>query len=153
MSILNERLKQNGFQSPGQQAVLSLIAAASTVRNKLNLICHEKNISIAQYNILRILKGSYPHGYPRCEISSRMIEKSPDITRTIDRMVKSGLVERKKPADDMRQSIAKITDKGINMLLELNKPIQSFQDDFQNKISKRQCQVLAAICDEIFLLR
>ena len=152
MSILKERLKQSDFQSAGQEAVLSLIAAASTVRNKINLICHERNISIAQYNILKILKGSYPLGYPRSEISSRMVEKSPDITRIIDRMVRTGLVERKKSEDDMRQSIAKITEKGISLLFDLNTTIQSFQVDFQNRISEKQCKILSGICDEILLL-
>jgi len=152
MSLFRERLTQNEFQNVGQEAVLSLIAAASAVRDKLNLICNEKNISTAQYNILRILKGSYPQSYPRFEISSRMVEKSPDITRTIDRMVKNGLVERNKSTDDMRQSIAKITDKGIKLLMELNTSIHSFQNDFQNKISKKQCEILSAICDSILLL-
>jgi len=152
MSVLSERMKQKRFQNAGQEAMLNLMAAASTIRDRLNHICQVKSISIVQYNILRILKGGYPNGYPRCEISSRMVERSPDITRVIDRMAKNGLVERIKSSDDMRHSIAKITDKGIKLVLECNTMVMAFQTEFQNKISKKQCNVLSTICDEILRL-
>lgn len=149
MSVLHERMKQRKFQNAGQEAILNLIAASSFIRDKLNFICQQKNISIAQYNILRILKGTYPQGYPRSEISSRMVERAPDITRIIDRMVKAGLVERVKSKEDMRQSIARITDKGIQVLLELNTLILTFQVDFQNRLSREKCETLSLICDNI----
>jgi DNA-binding MarR family transcriptional regulator len=151
MSALNERIKQSNFQNAGHEAILSLMAAAFTVRDKLNSICQKKNSSIVQYNILRILKGVYPLGYSRSEISSRMLERAPDITRIIDRMVKNGLVERIKSQQDMRQSIAKITDKGSALLVELNTLIQAYQKDFQKKVSKNQCEILSTICNEILI--
>lgn len=152
MSVLHERMKQGKFQNAGQEAILNLVAASSYIRDKLSFICQQKNISLAQYNILRILKGTYPQGYPRSEISSRMVERAPDITRIIDRMVKAGLVERVKSEEDMRQSIAKITNKGIQILVELNTLIFAFQVDFQNRLSSEKCETLSLICDSILRL-
>jgi DNA-binding MarR family transcriptional regulator len=152
MSALNERMKQSNFQNAGHEAILSLMAAAFTVRDKLNYICQKKNVSVVQYNILRILKSIHPQGYSRNEISSRMLERAPDITRVINRMVKSGLVERIKSRQDMRQSIAKITSSGNTLLLELNTMVQAYQKEFQQKVSKNQCEVLSSICNEILRL-
>ena len=152
MSVLQERMKQKTFQNAGQEAMLNLIAASDHVRDRLNCLCQKKNISIAQYNILRILKGKFPQGYPRSEIASRMVERAPDITRIIDRMVSNGLVVRLKSEEDMRKSIAFITQKGINILVELNKLIHTYQINFQNQISKKQCENLTNICDSILRL-
>ena len=44
--------------------------------------------------MLRILRGVYPEGHPRCEIAQRMVERAPDVTRLVDRLQSQGLVRR-----------------------------------------------------------
>ena len=94
MSVLNEWIKQTKFSSASQEAILNIMLTSSLLRNRLNALCSEYDISLQQFNILRILKGALPDGYPRCQISERMVEKAPDTTRLIDRLVKTGLVKR-----------------------------------------------------------
>jgi DNA-binding MarR family transcriptional regulator len=149
MTNLSERIKQPEFESKGQEAILSLLAASAHLKDKLSLICAGKQLSLPQFNILRILKGAQPEGYARCEISVRMVEKAPDITRILDRMIQEGIVERTKSSQDMRQSIAKITTKGINIIEELNSQIKSFQQSFQSTLGTEKCKNLADICDKV----
>lgn len=149
MSQLADRLKQRNFESAGQKAILNLLVTGNVLREKMNTLCTDKNISIQQYNILRILYGKYPEGYARCDISERMIERAPDTTRILDRLVNLGYVKREKCTDDMRQSIAKITNNGISILKKMNERIRSFQEDFEKEITTDSCNQVSGLCDRI----
>ena len=92
--ILNKRLKQKKFKNVDHEAFLNLFIASNYLRGKIEMVCNEQGITHSQFNVLRILKGAHPNGYPRGEIISRMVEPSPDVTRLIDRLIKEGLVER-----------------------------------------------------------
>src|SRR5512139_4068453 len=92
--ILKNRLKQEKFSSVEQEVVLNQLVAANYLHSKLDTICGDFKITLAQFNVLRILKGTHPAGFPRHEIIRRMIEPAPDVTRLIDRLVKDGFVER-----------------------------------------------------------
>ncbi|MCB0281920.1 MAG: MarR family transcriptional regulator [Calditrichaeota bacterium] len=149
MSVLSERIKQYQFGNAGHEAILNIMLTSSHIRERLNSICLEHSISLQQFNILRILKGIHPEGFPRCEISERMVERAPDTTRLIDRLVKSGYVRREKSSADMRQSIAKITKNGINLLAAINERIDQFTDNFESQMGTANCKHISEFCDNI----
>jgi len=75
------RLKQEKFSSVEQEGLLNLFIASNYLHSKLDAICCGFKITLAQFNVLRILKGAHPEGYPRGEIIRRMVEPAPDVTR------------------------------------------------------------------------
>ncbi|HLI64141.1 MAG TPA: hypothetical protein VKV05_12135, partial [Terriglobales bacterium] len=91
---LSRRLKQDRFASPAQEAALSLIVAANTLNECMDRLCEEYRITRVQYNVLRILRGVYPKGHPRCEIACRMLDRASDVTRLVDRLAARRLVKR-----------------------------------------------------------
>lgn len=109
--ILKKRLKQEKFSSNEQEGLLNLFIVSNYLHSKLDTICSSFKITLAQFNVLRILKGAHPNGYPRGEIIRRMIEPAPDVTRLIDRLIKEGFVERFYSDKDRRLSLAQITKK------------------------------------------
>src|SRR5438874_9294707 len=104
---LQRRLVQQRFESPFAEAVLNVLVAASHARDQFDRTYGEHGVSHGQYNVLRILRGVHPEGYPRCEIARRMIERAPDLTRLIDRLERRGLVERARSEEERRDSIAR----------------------------------------------
>ena len=92
--ILSKRLKQTKFESAEQEVILNILVASNHIKSIVETACSNFGISLSQFNVLRILNGKYPEGYPRCDIISRMIEPAPDVTRLIDRLIKRKLVER-----------------------------------------------------------
>ena len=86
--ILKRRLKQQKFSNVEQEGLLNLFIASNYLHSKLEIVCNDFKITLAQFNVLRILKGAHPEGYPRGEIIRRMVEPSPDVTRLIDRLIK-----------------------------------------------------------------
>jgi len=149
MATIGERLKQKKFRSTGQQAFLSLLTAAAHLKERFGNVCAKEKISIQQYNILRILNGVHPRGYARCEITNRMIEKAPDTTRLIDRLVKQGLVIREKCDEDKRQSITKISAKGIGLIEKLDYEVDKFETHFEKEIGSDSCREFVKINEKI----
>lgn len=77
-------------------------------------------LSTAQYNVLRILRGSHPTRLACGDISQRMIDRDPDVTRLVDRLAKRGLVTRTRNRKDRRVVEVGITEQGLALVRELD---------------------------------
>jgi DNA-binding MarR family transcriptional regulator len=148
--ILKRRLKQQKFSSVEQEGLLNLFIASNYLHSKLDAICCGFKITLAQFNVLRILKGAHPEGYPRGEIIRRMVEPAPDVTRLIDRLIKEGLVERFYSDEDRRLSLARITKKGINLLTKINPEVDKFISDYSSSLNESEKDMLSSICEKLY---
>ena len=147
---LKNRIKQDRFENPVQEVLLNLLVAAGHVRERLDRVFASYEITHQQYNVLRILKGKHPEGYPRCEISNRMIEKAPDVTRLIDRLEQQGLVERARSQEDRRLSITRITRAGLRLLDSLQPHVEEVLAYFAERVSLRDRRELSRICEGLY---
>ena len=147
---LSRRLQQAEFASPEQEALLSVLVAASTINELTDNLCTEHRITRAQYNVLRILRGVYPGGHPRSEIACRMVDRAPDITRLLDRLEARRLVRRARGSDDQRQTVAFITPKGIKLLDTIRPQIDTKMNALLGRLSAGECHELSRLCAAIF---
>ena len=86
-------------------------------------------ITIPQYNILRILKGSSPQPLSPQDIKKVMLHKKSDLTRMLDRLVTKDLIDRKICPSNRRKMDITITAKGLELLEELNPKVKSITED------------------------
>src|SRR5258708_7433438 len=147
---LKRRIRQARFENPRQEGLLNLIVAANYIREHLERAVGEYGIPLPQYNVLRILRGVYPEGHPRCDIASRMLDRAPDVTRIIDRLEEKQYVERDRAGADRRHSIARITREGLRLLQAMEPTIQLAFRPLQ-KIAVRDCRELSRIYEETAL--
>jgi len=148
--ILKKRLKQQKFSSVEQEGLLNLFIASNYLHSKLEIVCNDFKITLAQFNVLRILKGAHPNGYPRHEIINRMVEPAPDVTRLIDRLIKEGLVERFNIQEDRRLSLARITKKGIALLTRINPEIDKFLLEYSSVLTKSEKANLSNLLEKLY---
>jgi DNA-binding MarR family transcriptional regulator len=148
--ILKQRIKQKKFEGASHEAMLNLIVAAGYVRQQVDEACAPYEITQAQYNALRILRGAYPDGYPRGEVGSRMLDRAPDVTRLIDRLERRGLVERIRSRADRRLSMTRITRAGLELLKRMEPRIQQVQRAFGQRMSARELRQLSALCEKLY---
>ena len=147
---LRERIKQTvPFEDQAQEAMLNLFVASATVRRRVEAACREHDLQFSHHNVLRILRGVHPEGHPRCEIIDRMLDPSPDVTRLIDKLVDRGLVKRSRSQEDRRMIIHTITEKGIDLLDDLDPKILEVQEWFDERVSDRDLRHLIRICEGI----
>jgi DNA-binding MarR family transcriptional regulator len=104
----------------------TLLSTADRIKNVFETVCAPFDITGQQYNVLRILRGAEPHGLPTLTIADRVIEKTPGITRMIDRLESKGLVAREIRAHDRRCVYCRITKKGLKLLKLLDEPVEEF---------------------------
>jgi DNA-binding MarR family transcriptional regulator len=148
--ILKRRLLQTRFEGPHHEAVLNLIVAANHVRGLLDEAFGGTRLTTAQYNVLRILRGAHPNGYARGEIARRVLDRAPDLTRMIDRLVRMGLVERARSSRDARQSIARITRRGLQLLAQVQPAMDEAQRRFTEQLSAREARELSRLCEKVY---
>lgn len=148
--ILKQRLKQKKFKNIETEAILNLFVASNYLRGKIEMVCNEQGITHSQFNVLRILKGTQPDGYPRYDIISRMVEPAPDVTRLIDRLIREGLVERYYSKEDRRLSCSRITKKGITLLNKVNPKVDKFIKEYSGVLTKAEKAKLSAICEKLY---
>jgi DNA-binding MarR family transcriptional regulator len=148
--VLRRRLMQARFDSPHHEAVLSLLVAAARVYERLDGVYTQHGITRSQYNVLRILRGAHPGGYPRCDIARRLIERAPDVTRLIDRLEHEGLVERRGSVDDRRLSITRITGKGLRLLEHMHSDVEAAESALAKRLSADEAEDLSRICERLY---
>lgn len=90
-------------------------------------------LSAPQYNVLRILRGARGEDLSCHEVGNRMLKRVPDVTRLLDRLEKRDLITRWRCEDDRRVVRTAITDRGLALLAEIDKPLRSvIQKQFRN---------------------
>ena len=149
--ILKKRMKQSAdFVSYIDEAAFNLLIAADYIQTKIDRYCAEFGITRGQYNVLRILRGAGEEGHPRCEIAERMLERAPDVTRIIDRLEKQGLVLRGRSAEDKRQSITRISEKGLELLIQIQPKVDENRDFLSGRLSLPEWVALSNLCEKIY---
>jgi DNA-binding MarR family transcriptional regulator len=146
---IRERLQQRRFRTLADEAVVSLLVAADHFDRAAAPVWERHGITADQYNVLRILRGVHPGGHPRNEVARRMIHRAPDVTRMLDRLVRQGLVRRRRNPDDRRESIASITDGGLSLLARIDPDVHATQAALTGALTERELRELVRLCDAL----
>jgi DNA-binding MarR family transcriptional regulator len=110
---LRDELMINKSMDPGQELLLStLLGREYVTRLSDERLFKPAGITDQQFNVLRILKGGPEEGYLIREIRRRIIARSADVPRLVDRMVRAGLVCRQEDPSDRRGCLVKLTPEG-----------------------------------------
>ena len=145
------RLKQKTpFPTPEEEALLGLrMAAAQITAPWATFLKNTADLSTSQYHVLRILRGSQRGGLTCGEIGERTIARDPDITRLVDRLSKRALVKRTRNQADRRVVQVEITQKGLDLLRELDPHVQRMPRALLGHVSQTRLQLLSKLLTEV----
>ena len=149
--MANKKQARRREARPGPPAARSayavLLSAADGVRTSFEAVCAPFGITAQQYNVLRILRGAEPEGLPTLTIAERMIERTPGITRMIDRLEAKGLVAREVRPHDRRCVYCRITKKGLSLLKLLDDPVEEFNRSAFSALNGAELKRLVALLE------
>lgn len=148
-SLQDELRQSKPFESPAHEAILGLYRTADVLQRQFTRLIEPYGISGQQYNVLRILRGAGSQGIPTLEIAERMVEKTPGITRLLDRLEKKHFVRRRRCPEDRRQVLCWITENGLKLLAELDTPINKVGPDLLRPLSHAELKVLIDMLERI----
>lgn len=140
-SITDEIKQSRPFRSRSQEAAIAVLRTAHLLRRKVDAVVASEGITHQQYNVLRILRGARGP-LPTMEISARMIEPSPGITRLICTLEEAGFIRREQWAGDRRQVLCQITPAGLRVLEKLDAPMDALDDETTGTLTDAQIESL-----------
>ncbi|HXU45598.1 MAG TPA: MarR family transcriptional regulator [Thermoanaerobaculia bacterium] len=149
-SALQREIRQTRpFRSRSQEAMLALLRTADQVHRSFARVVEPHGITLQQYNVLRILRGAGDAGLPTLEIGARMIERSPGVTRLIDRLEAKGWVRRERCPHDRRQVLCWITPAGGTLLGALDGPMDEADEQGLARLPEEDLRHLIRLLDAI----
>lgn len=129
---LEEAIKSSRFTDEQHRATVNLLYSAYWLKTKLSITLKECGLTLEQHNVLRILRGSHPNQMCVKDIASRIVEKSSNVPRIIDRLVAKKLVKRVQSKEDKRETLVSLTEKGISTIEDAKKEVEKLTKEIVN---------------------
>ncbi len=149
MASLQEEIKQNKkFESEHQKAAINILYTSNWLYNMNAARLKQHGITPEQFNVLRILRGSYPKPLMLGEITCRMLDKSSNATRLVEKLRQKGCVERELCETNRRQVDIVITQKGLALLTKIDNEADDWNDSIKT-ITKAEALELNRILDKL----
>ena len=120
---LNEAIKSDRFADERHRASVNMLYTTYWLKDHFINALKPHGISLEQHNVLRILNGSHPEMMRVKDIASRMVEKSSNVPRIVDKLVIKELVRRIDSVKDKRETFIELTDKGVQAINEARRSI------------------------------
>ncbi len=118
---IEDEIKQSTFKSEYQKAYINLIYTSNFLQQAQAVLFKPFGVTLPQYNVLRILRGQHPKPATVNLLIDRMLDKTSNASRIVDKLETKELVTRKQCADDRRTVDVLITRKGLDLLDEMDK--------------------------------
>ena len=149
MASIEEEIKQEKkFASEHERAAVNVLFTSSWLHNVNAVRMKKHGITPEQFNVLRILRGSYPKPLMLGNITCRMVDKASNATRLVEKLRLKGYVKREQCENNRRQVDIVITEKGLALLAKVDNENDEWLDTLKN-ITKTEAQELNRILDKL----
>ena len=145
---IGEEINQKEFKNNFQKAFINLEYTYNWLKDKNKGVFKPFGITLQQYNVLRILRGAYPEVRSAGEIKKVILDKSPDLTRLMDRLVIKKLVERQLCPENRRKIEIKINEKGLKLLEKMD-PVTEYSEKIMQLLSEKEANQLSDLLDKL----
>lgn len=132
-----------------QKTVINLMFTGNVVKEQINRSIKHFDLSIEQYNVLRILRGQKGNPANLSTIQERMINKMSNTTRLIDKLLKKELVTRHTCELNRRKVEILITEKGLSLMLDIDSTLKKSDKKATDSLSKDEMETLNSLLDKL----
>ncbi len=143
-----EEIKQKKFKTEFSKAIVNLIYTNSWLNQRHVTLFKPYGLTTPQFNILRILRGQHPKPSTVNLLIDRMLDKSSNASRIVDKLEEKDLVVRKQCSNDRRAVDVFISEKGLGLLSDLDKEIESWEKKSRN-LTEEESKLLNQLLDKI----
>lgn len=143
---LEKAIKQSKFKSEHHKLYVNLMYTYNWLEEPMRKLFSKYQLTLSQYNILRILKGASPDPMSPNDIKDVMLHKKSDLTRMLDRLEKKNLVHRMICPSNRRKMDITITEEGIQLLAEILPKLEAVSE---GRIEKYICTEEAAQLNDL----
>jgi MarR family transcriptional regulator, 2-MHQ and catechol-resistance regulon repressor len=145
---IQQDIKQSKFRNEHQKATINILYTSSWLTEQMRSFLEEYDLTHQQYNVMRILRGSFPEPISTLEIRNRMLDKMSDASRIVDRLVAKGLAEKRGCQIDKRKVDVLISEKGKKLMKEMDAKTNEM-DEIAANITEAEAKTLNKILDKL----
>ena len=145
---LEEEIQHPSFSDQYMKAILNVMVTADVLGSATNTALKPFGISKEQFNVLRILRGQHPKPATVQLITERMISKSSNATRLVEKMRVKGLVDRTQCAADRRKVDVIITQEGLDLLDKVDPVVKQVGEE-RRSLSEDEAKLLNILLDKM----
>ena len=145
---LEQEIKQKKFNSEHEKLVVNILFTGNWMNLENTKHLKTFGLTLPQYNILRILRGQYPNPATVNLLIDRMLDKSSNASRIVDRLLLKNLVLRKICKKDRRSVDVTITEKGLELLKEIDNQQSQWREKFST-LTKDEAKNLNILLDKL----
>ena len=144
---IEDAIQQKHFRNEHLRSMVNLLYSHSWLEERLKKFFKQQHVTMQQYNILRILRGS---GMPlsTMQIRERMLDRMSDTSRIIDRMLLKNIVVKRPNETDKRLVDITITQKGLAVLEELDR-VNDKMDAIAGNLTAEEAKMLNDLLDKL----
>jgi DNA-binding MarR family transcriptional regulator len=143
---IEKELHQNTFNSINHKLALNLMFTNNWILESQSRLLKPYSFTQPQYNVLRILRGSFPEPLTVNSIIDRMLDRMSNVSRLVDKLLEKGYVHRAQSTDDRRAVDIIISEKGKEILAEIDE-LQSVWEVNFSTISPEDAEKLNDLLD------
>jgi DNA-binding MarR family transcriptional regulator len=145
---LEQDIRQEKFASEFQKMAVNIMFTSSWLNSGNIARFRPHGITPEQFNVLRILRGSHPHKMRLADVTSRMIDKSSNCTRLVEKLRQKGLVTREICEGNRRQVDIGITDNGLLLLKKIDAQTASWVTQLKN-VTQAEAKEINRLLDKL----
>jgi len=127
---------------------MNIMYTQNVLGENFNETVKDYDLSPEQYNVLRILRGQKGKPANMCVIQERMIARTSNTTRLVDKLLLKGLVTREVCEENRRKMEILITEKGLNLLSELDPLLNAHEEKFSNNLTPTELEHLNTLLEK-----
>jgi DNA-binding MarR family transcriptional regulator len=131
-----------------EEAYLNVLRTSNALGQGVADLLRSHDLTSAQYNVLRILRGAGEDGLTASDIAGRMISRDPDVTRLVDRLEKRGLVDRWRCSHDRRVVWTRLSQAGRELIDPLDEPLDALHRRLLSHMPPEKLQTLISLLEE-----
>jgi len=147
---LEDEIKQTSFQSEGQKAYLNIVFTAGWLSLRQAAAFRPFGVTLPQFNVLRILRGQHPKPATVALLIERMLDKTSNASRIVDKLEEKQLVTRTVCPANRRAVDIRITEAGLALLRQVDESgIANFNQSEQQHLSESELVLLNELLDKI----
>lgn len=148
MSI-EDQIKTSSKLPPSRRVLISLLYTANQVNDQMGETLKAFDISIPQFNVLRILRGQNRSPANLSTIQERMVSKMSNTTRLVDKLISKDYVERVICEENRRKVEITITKKGLQLLEQIDPIVDKTEKNITENLTSQEVEQLTELLQKL----
>ena len=145
---IEEVIKSSSPLPIEKKTVLNVLYTQQVITDQFSEIVKSFDLSMEQFNVLRILRGQKEKTANMCVIQERMIAKTSNTTRVVDKLLVKNLVERAVCEENRRKIDVTITQKGLELLTQLDPLVLAHEQNFANNLNADELSIFNQLLEK-----